>query len=87
MERVFEVEGPQFVTMAQYLLRPPSADERFCIKMVERYAPYLRFPEAVFDQSNVHEATNGEIESPYLTDEQIDRLISAARTKQLTAVL
>ena len=81
MERVFEKSGPKFVSLPQFLLKPPSPEERFAVKMVERYAPYLRFPEAEFDQANVDVALQGNsADSPYLTGEQIEHLIEKAKT-------
>jgi len=87
MERVFETGPPRFVTMTQYLLNPPSTNERFIIKMVERYAPYLRFPEAEFDQANIQAALSETIDGPVLSTEQIERLVAVARTKQPEPVL
>lgn len=81
MERVFQKKGPRFISMAQLLIKPPSSEERFAIKMVERYAPYLRFAEAEFDQANIQAALEGEgVDSPTLTGEQIELLIDEAKT-------
>jgi nucleoside-diphosphate-sugar epimerase len=81
MGRVFGKSGPRFCSMTQFLLKPPSSEERFAVKMVERYAPYLRFPEAEFDQTNILEATASDpVDSPYLSGEQIERLIEEAKT-------
>ena len=78
--RVYGKPGPKFVTLPQFLLRPPSSEERFAVKMVERYAPYLRFPEAQFDQTNILDALAGDpVDSPSLTIEQIERLVEEAR--------
>ena len=81
MEHVFGKSGPKFVSMSQFLLKPPSSEERFAVKMVERYAPYLRFPEAEFDQTNIRDALVGDpVDSPFLSGEQIERLVEEAKT-------
>lgn len=81
MRKVYETQGPEFVSLAQFLLKPPSAGERFAVKLLERYAPYLRFPEAEFDQARINAALEGaQVDSPTLSAEQIERLIVEART-------
>ncbi|MBV9462936.1 MAG: SDR family oxidoreductase [Verrucomicrobiae bacterium] len=86
MAETFQSKPPRFVSMSDFVLRPPSSEERFAMKMVERYAPYLRFAEAHFDRTQADGALQGqEVDSPLLTEAEIARLVASARSSQKAA--